>query len=134
MNVKCYMIQQCITMAILETLLHVLKNNAVQNAWLVSTPYSIEKFTFTFWYPSMLINDQPIMLLKFKLCRAIRENESASYCSIYHTYIDPRYQPRSVSSLYKVAQSRTKSSAVQLCQLHFCSDSITRQGLRLCLS
>lgn len=50
------------------------------------------------------------------------------------TYIDPRYQPRSVSSLYKAAQSRTKSSAVQLCQLHFCSDSITRQGLRLCLS
>lgn len=42
MNVKCYMIQQCITMAILETLLHVLKNNAVQSAWLASTPFNRE--------------------------------------------------------------------------------------------
>lgn len=63
-----------------------------------------------------------------------RDQRGASYCSIYHTYIDPRYQPRSGSSLCKAALSWTESSIVQLYQLHFCSDNIIRQSLRLYFS
>lgn len=96
--------------------LHVLKINTVQSVWLVSIPYSIK--TFAFWYLSMLINDRPIVLLKFKLCHTIRGDESRATVLpiMLRSILDTS------SDLFHLsAKLRYREQDLQ-CQLHFSFD------------